>query len=404
MEQRCVQKYLEICRGYQVMPSSDVLTYLRMKSQGLRVHRLAGAKPFGDLELHPLVDVLENDAEALGRLRSLDLSNAQLGPSGAALVAHVFSLPGCAVESLDFSRQRPGAEGVAALVQAARRTKCLRSLRVKSCHFGDVGGSYFAELFEQLGDAENGLRDVDLQNNWLGFDVCQRIESAAKARKVQVHLSGNQILDEVLNAVSHGLGCVLAIVGSVFLGLAVYDKPRNYKMAVVLYSLALHVLYFASTLYHSLHATGPTVMWVFGILDHAAIYLLIAGSYCPFLWIFFPNEVWAARLLLILWTMALVGMGITAFYTGPKKSLIETSLYLAMGWSALTCVGDMFANLGPQGTRLLVFGGILYTGGVPFFVKGGRTFGIPDHTIWHIFVLAGSVAHYFCILLYCVVV
>lgn len=398
--QPSLRKYLAACRDYQVVPCSDVLTCLRLARASLSLHRYRGSRAFGELELHPLVEVLEEDGEALGRLRTLDLSGAQLGPSGAVLVSRLLALPQCALEVLNLSRQRPGVEGTAALVEAVRGCKSLKVLRIKSCHFGDEGGMLFATLLEQ-GQAVHGLSELDLQNNWLTFDGCQCIKRACRGQQVRVDLSGNMILDEVLNAVSHGLGCVLAIVGSVFMGFAVLDKPTYYTKAVVLYSVALHVLYFASTLFHSFHALGPKVLQVFGILDHCAIYLLIAGSYCPFLWILLPEDPRATRLLLLLWGMALAGMATTAFYSGKGKGFIETCLYLVMGWSCVTCLGDMMRRLGPDGSRLLVIGGLLYTGGVPFFVKAGRTWRVPDHTIWHLFVLAGSIAHYFCILWYC---
>jgi len=252
------------------------------------------------------------------------------------------------------------------------------------------------------GQGVHGLEHLDLQNNWLSFEVCEEIKRAAAGQTIQIKLEGNTILDEVLNAVSHGLGLLLAIVGTVFLAQVVRDKAFHYKVSVTLYSVALHVLYMASMLLHSFHALGPVVTRIFSIFDHSAIYLLIAGSYCPFLWILFPNEAWALKLLVLLWTCAVVGIFTTAVYNGPHKVKVELSLYLLMGWSCVGCLGDMTSRPGPEGTFLLALGGLCYTGGVPFFIKDGQTFWIPDHTIWHFFVLAGSVAHYFAILWYTV--
>ncbi|CAE8710469.1 unnamed protein product, partial [Polarella glacialis] len=303
--------------------------------------------------------------------------------------------------SLNLSGQRPGVEGVAALVDAVRRSKSLRSLEMRSCHFGDAGGELFAALLQE-GQEVHGLEHLDLENNFISFHTCQCLQQASRGQKLQLQLVGNQVLDEVLNAVSHGLGLLLAIVGSVFLGIAASEKPYHCKVAVALYCIALNVLYIASTLFHSFYALGPTVVWVFGVLDHCAIYLLIAGSYCPFLSVFFPGALSEQKLLVSLWVMAFSGMITTAFYRGPQKKWIELSLYLGMGWSCAGCLGEMMARMGPEGSRLLVAGGLFYTGGVPFFVKGKRTLGVPDHTIWHIFVLAGSMSHYFCVLWYCV--
>lgn len=352
-----------------------------------------------ELELHPLIEMLEEHRDILGQIRHMDLTNARLGPSGIRLVSHVIGLAECKIESLNLSRQRPGEEGIRALVGAIRKCPSINALRIKSCRFGDAGGQLLAELLEE-GQEVHGLNDLDLQNNLLSHDMCCRIQQATKQQRVDVNLTGNRILDEVLNAISHGFGCVLAVVGTVFMGMAVSGKPAHFQTSAVFYSIALHTLYFASTLYHSFHALGPTVTRVFGILDHCAIYLLIAGSYCPFLWVLLPDDPNSGRLLLFLWTMALVGMITTAFYHGQGKMLIENTLYLTMGWSCASCMGNMMEKLGPEGSFLLVVGGVLYTVGVPFFIKNGRTLSVPDHTIWHLFVLAGSVAHYFCILWY----
>jgi len=93
-------------------------------------------------------------------------------------------------------------------------------------------------------------------------------------------------------------------------------------------------------------------------------------------------------------------MATSAFYYGPGKQVIELTLYLGMGWSCAGRLPAIAKQLGPKGVKLLVLGGIFYTGGVPFFVRDRRTLGVPDHTLWHIFVLAASITHYFCIMWY----
>merc|ERR1712126_79271 len=173
------------------------------------------------------------------------------------------------------------------------------------------GAKMFADLLQQ-GVEVHGLRELDLENNWMTYGACQCVQHACSGQMIKVSLVGNKVLDEVLNAVSHGLGLVLAIVGTVFMGLAVRNKPPHYVAAMVLYSFSLHALYIASTLFHSFHALGPKVNRVFETLDHCAIYLLIAGSYCPFLWILLPGDPRAGWLLIVLWSMALAGMVTTA--------------------------------------------------------------------------------------------
>ena len=145
------------------------------------------------------------------------------------------------------------------------------------------------------------------------------------------------------------------------------------------------------------------VLTIFAIFDQSAIYLLIAGTYTPFLTILFPDRpLYSSGLLCFMWLMALGGIVLHLTYYGPFKMGLQVSTYIGMGWAMVVCIQDVFARLGAvaggTGVWLLVGGGVLYTAGVPFFVKDKRTLGMPDHTIWHIFVMAASIAHYYCVL------
>jgi len=154
------------------------------------------------------------------------------------------------------------------------------------------------------------------------------------------------------------------------------------------------VLYTASTLYHSFFALRDT-RHVFSILDHSAIYILIAGSYTPFLYVTFPDKPkWGTYLLAFIWLCASVGVGLEAF--GQRfawKSKVSLAMYLLMGWSALVAVPDFQERLSSKAVQFLLLGGCGYTGGVPFFVRNAHL----DHSIWHLFVLAGSAAHWWCV-------
>ena len=125
----------------------------------------------------------------------------------------------------------------------------------------------------------------------------------------------------------------------------------------------------------------------------------------PQLTILFPDRpLFSVGLLGFMWAMCVAGIALHLTYFGPFKTGMQVSSYIGMGWAALLCIGDIFERLGPRpfSIFLLVGGGIGYTGGVPFFIKDKRTLGIPDHTIWHIFVMIGSAMHYYCVLLYLV--
>ena len=251
--------------------------------------------------------------------------------------------------------------------------------------------------------------------------MCQQL-MVARPESLKLVLKGNRVLDEVLNASSHFFGLVLVIIGAIFMGVEVADQNNAWELrhhgqvyhglevdrgpyttSAVIYLVSLAVLYLSSTLYHATFAMGDTIVDIFTILDHSAIYLLIAGTYTPFLSIVFPDKtVYSVGLLGFLWTMAFTGIALAAFYKGPFKVGMMIGSYVGMGWACVICSREMVERMSPEpmGLYLLVAGGIFYTAGVPFNVRDGRFCGLPDHTIWHFFVIGGSMCHFYAIFYY----
>lgn len=198
---------------------------------------------------------------------------------------------------------------------------------------------------------------------------------------------------ERFNSITHLVGAVLALIGvTVMVTLAGMQGEAIRIASVAVYGTTLFLLYLFSTLYHSLR--GPAKR-VFQILDHNAIYLLIAGSYTPFTLIALQGATgwW---LFGTVWSLALIGVLLDSL---PHKGRRWWSIpiYLGMGWAIVFTLDPLLAALPPSGFRWLLAGGLLYTGGVVFYV-------LDDwwpwcHGIWHLFVLAGSISHYFAILL-----
>jgi len=198
-----------------------------------------------------------------------------------------------------------------------------------------------------------------------------------------------------VNSGLHGLGAVLGLAGLgglVAVGHQAGD-PRALVAAVV-YGLSLVLLYTASALYHGAKAVAarPGLK----LLDHVAIYVLIAGTYTPFcllpLW-----GPWGWGLLSAIWALAALGIALKLWLKWRGK-VTWVLMYLGMGWLAVLAMRELFLLLSPTGFWLVVAGGLSYTVGVLFFALG-RT--IPFmHTVWHLFVLAASACHYFSILLY----
>lgn len=199
---------------------------------------------------------------------------------------------------------------------------------------------------------------------------------------------------ERFNSISHLIGTVAAIAGLVVLVIQAASSGDPWKIvSASIYGATLVLLYGASTLYHSVRGNAKALLQRF---DHHAIYLLIAGSYTPFTlvslrgttgWVLFGS----------IWGLAVVGMVVDSLPNRGRR-LIPLAIYAIMGWLCLFAIKPLYAALTPAGFYWLLAGGLCYTGGIGFFVldEKFRHF----HGIWHLFVLAGSVCHYFAIALY----
>ena len=199
---------------------------------------------------------------------------------------------------------------------------------------------------------------------------------------------------ERFNSISHLVGAALALAGLVIL--VVFASLKNDPWKIVsfsIYGVALFLLYTLSTLYHSLRGQAKPV---FQKLDHAAIYLLIAGSYTPFTLITLRG-VWGWSLFGVVWGLAIVGIVIDGLQRhGPR--VFQMIIYLLMGWLIISAMYPLLQNLPINGVTWLVIGGLCYTGGIVFYALDKKL--RVAHGIWHLFVLGGSVCHYLAILLY----
>ncbi|AUB81063.1 PAQR family membrane homeostasis protein TrhA [Candidatus Thiodictyon syntrophicum] len=200
---------------------------------------------------------------------------------------------------------------------------------------------------------------------------------------------------ERFNSITHLVGAVLALIGvTVLVTLAGVEGGATRIISFTVYGVTLFLLYLSSTLYHSLRGRAKEV---FQVLDHHAIYLLIAGTYTPFTLVALRGSKTGWWLFGAVWGLALIGM-ITDTLRGGGGRLLSVCIYLLMGWLIVFALGDIIAALPPAGFAWLVAGGLFYTVGVAFYALDSRW---PwCHGIWHLFVLAGSVSHYFAILLY----
>jgi len=199
---------------------------------------------------------------------------------------------------------------------------------------------------------------------------------------------------ERFNSITHLAGAVLALVGvTVMVTIAAMKGEAVRVMTLTVYGVTLFLLYLFSTLYHSLRGRAKAI---FQVLDNQAIYLLIAGTYTPFTLLALKGPIgwW---LFGAVWTLALIGILLDSI---PRKGgrILSLLIYLGMGWLVLFALGPLIAALPPAGFWWLVAGGVFYTVGVIFYLLDDR---YPwCHGVWHLFVLGGSISHYFVILLY----
>jgi hemolysin III len=200
--------------------------------------------------------------------------------------------------------------------------------------------------------------------------------------------------EEIANSVTHGVGLLLSIVALPTLVIVAVRRHDAWQIVGgAIYGLTLVLLYTASTLYHALPA--PRAKDVFRVLDHAAIYLLIAGTYTPFALGVLRGK-WGWSLLAAVWALAAVGIVLKAT-RGFRYAWLSTAVYLAMGWLIVVALRPLVAQIGIDGLAWLLAGGVAYTAGVIFFAWDRLRYG---HMVWHLFVLAGSICHFVAVLRY----
>lgn len=209
--------------------------------------------------------------------------------------------------------------------------------------------------------------------------------SATKTKYIPKSYSAKE---EALNVYSHGLGFVLSIAGLVLLVFrAVQYGDAWHIVSFSIYGLSMIVLYLASTLFHA--AKNPVRRRRLNIFDHASIFILIAGTYTPYLLVTL-NGTWGWSLFGVVWGIALVGVVLKIFYTGRFR-LASTIMYLLMGWVIIVAIKPLLQNLAPGGLWLLALGGVFYSIGAALYMIQKVPY---NHAIFHLLVLLGSASHF----------
>ncbi|MFH0725756.1 MAG: hemolysin III family protein [Pseudomonadota bacterium] len=201
--------------------------------------------------------------------------------------------------------------------------------------------------------------------------------------------------EEIANSISHGIGLISALAGTPLLILrAVRHGDTGCIVGTSLFSATIILLYLGSCLYHAL-PIGKAKR-VFRVIEHSAIFFLIAGTYMPFTFGALRGA-WGWTLFGIIWGLALVGVTLKSFNKIPHP-ILSTGLYLVMGWLIVIAIDPLVAGVPKTGLFLLIAGGVSYTAGVAFFATDSRL--RYGHFIWHLFVMGGTACHYFAVFRY----
>ncbi len=200
--------------------------------------------------------------------------------------------------------------------------------------------------------------------------------------------------EELANSISHGIGLLGAIAATpILIVVAARNAGPKAIVAVSIFGSTMIFLYLMSTLYHALPQSRAKR--IFNVLDHSAIFILIAGTYTPFTLLVLGNG-WGWSLFGVIWGLAVLGvvLKILGLLDNP---VLSTLLYVAMGWLVVIAIKPLWAHLSPAGLIWLAAGGLAYTLGVGFFAATRLKYA---HFVWHLFVLAGTTCHFIAVLLY----
>jgi hemolysin III len=202
------------------------------------------------------------------------------------------------------------------------------------------------------------------------------------------------VKEEIANTISHGLGALLSVAALTLLVNNAYINHDIEKMiSFIIYGSSLVLLFLASTIYHAV--THQATKKVFKLLDHCAIYLLIAGTYTPLMLVTLKGTL-GYWLLAVIWSIALAGVFFKIKF-GHKYKVLSLLTYVGMGLISLTIIHKLQQALSEQAIYLLATGGVIYLAGIFFYVQKKIPY---NHAIWHLFVLAGASSHFFMIYLY----
>lgn len=339
----------------------------------------------------------------LPHVTSLHFGRAALGPVTVAALAKFLRTENHSVSELRLNGAKlrdGGASALLAAVVAAGGASPLRSLHLGS---NKLRPRTALSIAAAIGDAKVAgglarLSQLDLSNNYFGVAGVEALQHAASVheeengRPLDIRVSGNLVLVEVLNGVTHGIGVMLALViGSVLVYRSSKVLPGYQTLAMAVFVLSLCTMFLSSCLYHCFFRL-PAAQRFWHTADHCSIFVLIAGSYTPFVacYTLDPLTVAGPIVLAVVWISAIVGV-LIAFKVVRASDRVRSGFALAMGWVGIAVVRTIFFRMSTLILSLVVAGGLSYSGGVFFYLAGKRR--PMMHVYWHLAVMLGGGIH-----------
>jgi len=390
--------YIENCQKLHV--SVDPSVVITLKTQW---NVLKPTKAFCEGSILPLMEILcQNKFITKLNLEGAGmLSNKIAGPGNGNSNARILGLilrENKTIKDLNLCNTGLDDNGVVEICEGLMENETVTKLNISRNSFGEKGVS----MLQQVVSKKKNLKNLDISINALGYPLIRSLLSCpcCHLKKKDINIEGNYVFEEILNSLSHAVGILLACVGTVVLLGETYNKGSiRHNWACAIYSYSLIFLYVSSTLYHSLFMI-PAANRILKMMDHCAIYFLIAGTYTPFMMIALPNDVSGTVLLIMEWVLCFLGCVFTICVTPNSRlaKVIEMAVYLIMGLM-IFCVWEKVGSvLSRPPLDLLCAGGVTYITGIPFYILDKK---IPIfHSVWHLFVLSASILHWFSIYKY----
>lgn len=386
-----VTTYRTCCDRAGVLPSVSTLTALAEGSPTLAAR--------GNSAVIAVILLLSTGK--VPHVTSLHFGGHALRPDTIVALATFLRDDNAAVSELRVPKARLRDEGSSALLAALLGAGTKSPLRKLDFRGNKLSQTTALSLAAAMTDPVScggisQLTFLDVSNNYLGTAGIDALQASASARSksepIELRLYGNHVLVEILNSVTHGVGLVVALVmGSILVYRASKTLPGYQTLSFALYVGSLCTMFCSSCLYHSFfRLPGAQKFW--HTADHCSIFILIAGSYTPFVacYTLDPLTVAGPIVLSVVWISAIVGV-LISFKVIRASDNVRTFLALAIGWSGLGVVRQVFARMSSFVMLLVVAGGVAYSGGIAFYIRGKK---VPHmHVYWHLAVMLGGALH-----------